>query len=318
MSTTYREQLACPPQAIDLAFWRDPDGVSVPDDELRFLLVPEAVQTLAIGELAAQVHRHQAEHAATGEALTLALMITMGGLPPGVLLHDHLGHANASPLPPIPFSTLGVSLYKGPDERFAAPRVTQDAAVALSGQLKTLAVAQMKIANDLRWMNSGPLAGIGEITLEALQPGSSIMPGKVNPVIPEATAMVAAQVIGNDAAITIGGQAGNFELNVMLPMIAHNLLQSIAILSSSAELMADKAIATFTVNEAQLTESLARNPILVTALNPIIGYAKAAEIAKQAYAEQRPIIEVALEQTDLPEAKLRALLDPTKLTQGGL
>ncbi|WP_057831520.1 class II fumarate hydratase [Colwellia sp. TT2012] len=195
---------------------------------------------------------------------------------------------------------------------------TQDTAVALSGQLKTLAVSIMKIANDLRWMNSGPLAGLGEIELEALQPGSSIMPGKVNPVIPEAAAMVAAQVIGNDAAITIGGQSGNFELNVMLPMVAHNLLNSIKLLSNVSELLAEKAIASFTVRADNLTKALARNPILVTALNPLIGYTKAAEIAKLAYKENRPIIDVAEEHTELSRTELERLLEPTKLTYGGL
>ena len=195
---------------------------------------------------------------------------------------------------------------------------TQDTAVALSGQLRTLAVAITKIANDLRWMNSGPLAGLGEIELEALQPGSSIMPGKVNPVIPESAAMVAAQVIGNDAAITIGGQSGNFELNVMLPMIANNLLSSIHLLSTTCHLLADKAIATFTVNEQRLQETLARNPILVTALNPIIGYRKAAEIAKRAYKDSKPVIDVAEEMTDISRKELEQLLDPKKLTTGGI
>lgn len=195
---------------------------------------------------------------------------------------------------------------------------SQDTAVAVSGQLKATAVSLMKIANDLRWMNSGPLAGLGEIELEGLQPGSSIMPGKVNPVIPEATAMVAAQVIGNDAAITVAGQSGNFELNVMLPIIAHNLLQSIELLANSSRLLADKAIATFKVNEAKLKEALSRNPILVTALNPIIGYQKAAEIAKTAYKEGRPIIDVALEHTDLDRTQLETLLNPEKLTAGGI
>ena len=194
----------------------------------------------------------------------------------------------------------------------------QDDAVELSGQLNALAVALIKIANDLRWMNAGPLAGLGEIELPALQPGSSIMPGKVNPVIPEATAMVAAQVIGNDAAITVAGQSGNFELNVMLPIIAHNLLQSIELLANSSRLLADKAIATFKVNEAKLKEALSRNPILVTALNPIIGYQKAAEIAKTAYKEGRPIIDVALEHTDLDRSQLETLLNPEKLTAGGI
>jgi len=194
----------------------------------------------------------------------------------------------------------------------------QDAAVELSGQLKALAVALMKIANDLRWMNSGPLAGLGEIELPALQPGSSIMPGKVNPVIPEATAMVAAQVIGNDAAITIAGQSGNFQLNVMLPLVAHNLLQSIGILSNVSVLLADKAIAGFKVNTARVKEALAMNPILVTALNPVIGYEKGAATAKQAYKEKRPILDVALETTGLSKAELQKLLDPMALTKGGI
>ena len=195
---------------------------------------------------------------------------------------------------------------------------TQDVVVALSGQLKTTAVSIMKIANDLRWMNSGPLAGLGEIALEALQPGSSIMPGKVNPVIPEAATMVSAQVIGNDAAITIGGQAGNFELNVMLPMIADNTLSSIKLLANVSRLLADKAITTFTVNEDQLKLALGRNPILVTALNPIIGYAKAAEIAKKAYKDGRAVLDVAEEETNIPREELEKLLDPAKLAEGGL
>jgi fumarate hydratase class II len=195
---------------------------------------------------------------------------------------------------------------------------TQDIVVSLSGQLKATAVSIMKIANDLRWMNSGPLAGLGEISLEALQPGSSIMPGKVNPVIPEAAAMVSAQVIGNDIAITVGGQAGNFELNVMLPMIADNILSSIELLANVSRLLADKAITTFTVNDGQLKLALGRNPILVTALNPIIGYLKAAEIAKKAYKEGRPVLDVAEEETDIPRKELEKLLDPAKLTEGGL
>jgi fumarate hydratase class II len=195
---------------------------------------------------------------------------------------------------------------------------SQDTAVRLSGLLKSTAVSLMKIANDLRWMNSGPLAGLGEIELEALQPGSSIMPGKVNPVIPEACAMVAAQVMGNDTTITIAGQSGNFELNVMLPVIADNLLNSIQMLSNVSHLMADKAISSFQVNQAQLQQALDRNPILVTALNPIIGYEKAAAIAKQAYKEKRPIIDVATENTDLSREELLRLLNPEKLTHGGI
>ncbi|WP_298717072.1 lyase family protein [uncultured Oceanisphaera sp.] len=192
---------------------------------------------------------------------------------------------------------------------------SQDTAVELSGQLKTLAVALMKIANDLRWMNSGPLTGLAEIQLTALQPGSSIMPGKVNPVIPEAVAMVAAQVIGLDAAITVAGQSGNFQLNVMLPLVANNLLTMTRLLANSAPLLAE-AIEGFTVNQHHIDQNLAKNPILVTALNPVIGYDKAAKIAKKAYAEHRPILEVALEETELSEAELRQLLDPAALTRG--
>ena len=205
-----------------------------------------------------------------------------------------------------------------PAENFFSHMGSQDIAVAMSGQLKTIAVSLMKIANDLRWMNSGPLAGLAEIELQALQPGSSIMPGKVNPVIPEAATMVAAQVIGNDATVTVAGQSGNFELNVMLPVIALNVLDSVQLLSNVSRLLADKAIATFRVNEARLKEALDRNPILVTALNPVIGYAKAAEIAKEAYQQSKPIAEVAAERTDLSVDELKQLLDPVKLTKGGV
>jgi len=195
---------------------------------------------------------------------------------------------------------------------------SQDAAVELSGQLKTLAVTLTKISNDLRWMNSGPLAGLGEIELPALQPGSSIMPGKVNPVIPEAMAMVCAQVIGNDATITIAGQSGNFQLNVMLPVIALNLLQSIELLANASRLLADKSIAGFKVREDKIKEALDKNPILVTALNAVIGYDKGAATAKQAYKEGRPILDVALETTGLSRGELQKLLDPAALAKGGI
>ncbi|WP_372748987.1 class II fumarate hydratase [Litorivivens sp.] len=191
---------------------------------------------------------------------------------------------------------------------------SQDNAVALSGELKTLAVSLTKIANDLRWMNSGPLSGLGEIQLPVLQPGSSIMPGKVNPVIPESALMVAASVVGNDTTITLAGQSGNFQLNVMLPVIAAKLLESIHLLTTTCSNLNSKAIAGFTVNEQALTASLARNPVLVTALNPVIGYMKAAAIAKRAYAEQRPVIDVAQEMTSLSRAELESILDPAKLT----
>ena len=203
-------------------------------------------------------------------------------------------------------------------ENHFAAQAAQDTSVEVSGQLKAYAVALMKIANDLRWMNSGPQAGLAEIVLPALQPGSSIMPGKINPVIAEATMMVAAQVIGNDATITIGAQMGNFELNVMLPIIAHNLLESIAILASTTSVLADKAIAGFTVNTEHIADLVEKNPIMVTALNPIIGYELGAKIAKRAYAEKRRVKEVAAEMTELSPADLDRLLDPADLAEGGI
>jgi fumarate hydratase, class II len=210
----------------------------------------------------------------------------------------------------------GLSFH--PSRNYFESLSAQDAALELSGQLKVIAVGLMKIANDLRWMNSGPLAGLGEIALPALQPGSSIMPGKVNPVVPEATAMVAAQVIGHDASITIAAQSGNFQLNVMLPLIAYDLLESIRLLANVSRLLADRAIAGFTVNRARLAEALERNPILVTALNPLIGYEKGAAIAKKAYAEGRPILEMAEKMTNLPREELAKLLDPAELARGGI
>jgi len=207
--------------------------------------------------------------------------------------------------------------FREADNHFEA-QSAQDAAVETSGVLKTLAVSLSKIANDLRWMNSGPLAGIGEIELPALQPGSSIMPGKVNPVIPEAVAMVCAQVVGNDATIAMGGQSGNFQLNVMLPVVAYNLLQSIELLANASTCLADKAIKGFTVNEANINRALGRNPILVTALNPVIGYELGAAVAKKAYAEGRPVKDVAKEMTELTDEELDRLLDPAALTKGGI
>lgn len=205
-----------------------------------------------------------------------------------------------------------------PSHNYFTGLSSQDIVVAFSGQLRVIAVSLIKIANDLRLMNSGPLAGFGEIALPSLQPGSSIMPGKVNPVIPEAVCMAAAQVMGNDATIGIAGLSGNFQLNTMLPVIAYNILLSIQLISNSARVLADKAIAGFVVNEAHIQEQLSKNPILVTALNPIIGYEKGAAIAKKAYQEKRPIKEVAKEMTNLSEQELTHLLDPKKLTEGGI
>ncbi|GIX33724.1 MAG: fumarate hydratase class II [Lysobacterales bacterium] len=205
-----------------------------------------------------------------------------------------------------------------PAKNFFEGISAQDHAVEMAGHLNALACALMKIANDLRWMNSGPLAGLGEIELPALQPGSSIMPGKVNPVIPEAVTMVCAQVMGHHTAITIAGQSGNFQLNVMLPLIAYDLIQSIELLAHAARLLADRAIAGFRVREDRIREALDRNPILITALNPLIGYEKGAAIAKRAYREGRPVLEVAREESGLAEEALKALLDPLLLTKGGI
>ena len=205
-----------------------------------------------------------------------------------------------------------------PSKNFYHELSAQDCSVQLSGELKNLALILMKISNDLRWMNSGPLAGLSEIELKALQPGSSIMPGKVNPVIPEAVAMASADVIGNDVSITVAAQSSNFQLNVMLPVIAYNLLKSINLLSGAMNVLSKNTISSFKVNKKNLEESLSKNPILVTALNPIIGYEKSAFIAKKAYKENRPIIDVAAEETDMSKSKLAKLLDPSKLAKGGI
>jgi len=248
------------------------------------------------------------------DSLTRLRQIAQGGtaVGSGINADERFGGLVAEQL-----STLAKFKFKSKSNKFEGLS-SQDSAVEMSGQLKTLAVSLMKISNDLRWMNSGPLAGLGEIALPALQPGSSIMPGKVNPVIPEAVAMVSTQVIGNDTTITMAGQSGIFQLNVMLPVIAFNLLQSIQLLSNSCHVLADKAIKDFTVNEQVLENALSKNPILVTAMNRVIGYEKGAAIAKAAYASGRPILDVAKEMTDLSEDQIKKLLDPAKLTQGGI
>ena len=195
---------------------------------------------------------------------------------------------------------------------------SQDDIVLLSSHLKTIAVSMIKISNDLRWMNSGPSSGISDITLKSLQPGSSIMPGKVNPVIPEAAIMSCSQVIGNDTTITLCGQSGNFQLNVTLPVIAYNILESIDLISNTAQALGKKAISSFVINKKIIESSLNSNPILVTALNRIIGYEKGADIAKKAYKLGMPIIDVALQETDLTESELKKILDPLELTKGGI
>ena len=188
-------------------------------------------------------------------------------------------------------------------------------AVELSGQLRGIAVSLLKITNDLRWMNSGPLHGLAEIRLPALQPGSSIMPGKINPVIPEAVAMACVQLLGNDTAITLAAQSGNFQLNTMLPLIAYNLLQGIELLASSAHVLNEKALAEFTVNEAHIQAVLDNNPVLVTALSSVLGYEKCAEIATRAWSEGRPVRQVVMEMTELSAEEIDRLLDPLQLTR---
>lgn len=230
----------------------------------------------------------------------------------GINAHPEFGHRLA-----VQLGMLTHVPFIEARNHFAA-QSAMDTATEVSGQLKTLASALFKIANDLRWMNSGPQAGLGEISLPSLQPGSSIMPGKINPVIPEATMMVCAQVMGNDVTIAMSNASGNFQLNVMLPVIAYNLLQSITLLGNVTRVLADKAVAGFTVNEAAMLELVDKNPIMVTVLNPIIGYEKGAALAKQAYREGRRLKDVAREQTDLSEEELERLLDARGMTEGGI
>lgn len=207
--------------------------------------------------------------------------------------------------------------FVGAPSRFEA-LAGRDACVEASGALKTVAVSLMKIANDLRWLSSGPRCGIGEIELPSLQPGSSIMPGKVNPVIPEAVAMVCAQVIGADVAITVGGQSGNFELNVMKPMIAHNLLSSISILANVSRLLADRCVKGIKANKAIAEGFIEKSLAMCTALAPKVGYDKAAEIAKEAYATGKTVRQVVLEKKMLSEKELETLLDARAMTEPGM
>ena len=194
---------------------------------------------------------------------------------------------------------------------------SKDAVVEASGSLKTLAVSLMKIANDIRWLGSGPRCGIGEIIIPAVQPGSSIMPGKVNPVIPEAVCQVAAQVIGNDLTITIGGQFGNFELNVMMPVKGHNLLQSIELLGKVSQVFTDKCVKGIKADKERCEEMIEKSLAMCTSLAPVIGYDSAAKIAKEAYETGKTVRQVALEKKVLPAEKLKQLLDPWSMTEPG-
>jgi len=191
---------------------------------------------------------------------------------------------------------------------------SQDAVAELSGELKTSATGIMKIANDLRWMNSGPVSGLSEIRLPALQPGSSIMPGKVNPVIPESVRMACVQVIGNDTVIAIANSMGDFELNVMLPLITHNIIQSITLLAKASRLLAEKAIEGLEINKKHVRELLQMNPIIATALNPVIGYDKAAEVVKKAVKEKKTVKQVVVELGLLSSKEADRILNPLLMT----
>lgn len=197
-------------------------------------------------------------------------------------------------------------------------QAAKDAVVMASGALKTVAVSLFKIANDLRWMASGPRTGLGEIRLPALQPGSSIMPGKVNPVIPEMVCQVAAQVIGNDSAIAWGGANGNFELNVMMPMMAHNLLESVSLLSSASSTLRERCVDGIEADAERARQLAESNLVVVTALNPRIGYDMGAKVAKEAYASGRTIREVVLDMGLMEPEELDRVLDIKRMTKGGI
>ncbi len=264
-----------------------------------------------IGGWAAQIN-HGVERILNSQPRLLELATGGTAIGTGINAHPQFGNriaSHISQLTHIPFTEAR--------NHFAA-QSAMDAATEMSGQLKTTATSLFKIANDLRWMNSGPQAGLGEIVLPSLQPGSSIMPGKINPVIAEATMMVCAQVIGNDSTIALCNASGNFQLNVMLPALGYNLLQSVTLLGNASRVLADKAIIGFEVKSEAMMELVDKNPIMVTVLNPIIGYEKGAAIAKKAYAQNRKLKEVALEETDLSEEELNVLLDAKAMTTGGI
>jgi fumarate hydratase class II len=207
--------------------------------------------------------------------------------------------------------------YREADDHFEA-QGSKDAVVMTSGVLRTIAVSLFKIANDIRFLGSGPTSGISEIKIPSLQPGSSIMPGKVNPVMSEMMMQVAAQVIGNDVAIAWSGANGNFELNVMMPVMAHNLLESISLLTNACETFSERCIEGIEANIARAQELVEKNAIIVTALNPHIGYDNGAKIAKEAVATGRPVRELVLEAGLMTESELDEALDIKKMTEGGL
>ena len=240
--------------------------------------------------------------------------VALGGTAVGTGLNAHPNFA-AQVLVSVS-KEIGCPLVEAADH-FEA-QSAQDSVVEASGELRTIAVSLMKIANDIRWLGSGPRCGLGELVLPATQPGSSIMPGKVNPVIAESVTMVAAQVIGNDVAVTVGGQAGNFELLVMLPVMAHNLLQSIELLANAAENFAARCVEGLTADAERCRQFIEQSLAMCTALAPEIGYDAAAEIAKEAYRTGKTVREIAASRRVVPEARLNALLDPWQMTEPGL
>jgi fumarate hydratase class II len=244
-------------------------------------------------------------------ALPQVAQIPLGGTATGTGLNTHPEFAARVRGKLVESSRLEIL---PPEDPFEA-QANRDALVELSGALKVIAVSLTKIANDLALMGSGPRAGIGELFLPELQKGSSIMPGKVNPVIPEVVLQVSAQVIGNDTAITVGGLQGQFELNVRIPLIARNLLQSIRLLASTSRLFATKCVAGIEANRAGCERSAEGTLAVATALNPFIGYDKAAEIVKEATASGRTLREVAIEQ-GVDEATLTEALDLRRIARG--
>ncbi|HSH45529.1 MAG TPA: class II fumarate hydratase [Longimicrobiales bacterium] len=240
--------------------------------------------------------------------------LPLGGTAVGTGINTHPEFARGA-IARIAEST-GLELVEASDhfERQA----TRDTIVFAHGALNTLAVSLMKIANDIRWLGSGPRAGLAEVTLPSTQPGSSIMPGKVNPVIPEAVTMVAAQVMGNHTTITVGGTGGYFELNVMMPVMAHALLQSIGLVANASRVLAEKCVDGIVANEERITELLEGNLSLGTALAPHIGYDAAAALSKEAFRTNRTVREVAREQKVLPEDELEKVLDARGMTEPGI
>ncbi len=260
---------------------------------------------------AAQAEKSTARAKKARQALS---ELPLGGTAVGTGINRHMEF----PAMAIPYlnEVLGTDFVEARDHIEA--NAARDAVVEASGQLKTIAVSLTKIANDIRWLGSGPRAGLGELKLPAVQPGSSIMPGKINPVMAEALIMVAAQVIGNDAAITQGGLGSYFELNLMMPLMAYNLLRSIEWLASAVEAFTDRCLAGIEADEERCHEMVERSLALATALVPEFGYDKAAEISKEAHRTGRTVREVALELAVLPPEELEVILDPRRMTEPGL